>query len=201
MTHQNSDPNNSIRPEALQSELSIGRDTYYSDLKHLEIKADKDDDGKVYLTFEQAEQVRALRSYVSKYGTRKGFVYEKVDDESNIRSSIVKSTDNNIAATESSLETEIATTTEEDIYISETSPTDDIDLDELVRSAKEIKARNLSMRNLLAVELAKNMSYEDLDPDLQEKVRIAQDAANPKKHQPKLIARDLLKQLRSRRAS
>ena len=57
------------------------------------------------------------------------------------------------------------------------------------------------MRNLLAVELAKNMSYEDLDPDLQEKVRIAQDAANPKKHQPKLIALDLLKQLRSQKAS
>ena len=200
MTHQNSDPNNSIRPEALQSELSIGRDTYYSDLKHLEIKADKDDDGKVYLTFEQAEQVRALRSYVIENGTRKGFVYEKVNDTSNIGSSIVKATDNNIETAQSNPEAQI-TTTEEDIYISETHPTDDINLDELVRSAKEIKARNLSMRNLLAVELAKNMSYEDLDPDLQEKVRIAQDAANPKKHQPKLIALDLLKQLRSQRAS
>ncbi len=45
------------------------------------------------------------------------------------------------------------------------------------------------------------MKFEDLSPELQEKVRIAQDAANPKKHQPKLIARDLLKQWRSQRAS
>ena len=197
MTHQNSAPTNSIRPDALQNQLSIGKDTYYDDLKHLGIKAQKDSDGKAYLTFEQAEQVRALRSYVSKYGTRKGFVYEKIENES----SIVQVENNSLEATEKSVETEITPTTEEDIYISETHPTDDINLDELVRSAKEIKARNLSMRNLLAVELAKNMSYEDLDPDLQEKVRIAQDAANPKKHQPKLIARDLLKQWRSQKAS
>ncbi|MDJ0901239.1 MAG: hypothetical protein QNJ55_20775 [Xenococcus sp. MO_188.B8] len=197
MTHQNSAPNNLIRPDELQNQLSIGKDTYYDDLKHLGIKAQKDSDGKAYLTFEQAEQVRALRSYVSKYGTRKGFVYEKIENES----SIVQVENNSLEATEKSVETEITPTTEEDIYISETHPTDDINLDELVRSAKEIKARNLSMRNLLAVELAKNMSYEDLDPDLQEKVRIAQDAANPKKHQPKLIALDLLKQLRSQKAS
>ncbi len=200
MTHQNSAPNNLIRPDELQNQLSIGKDTYYDDLKHLGIKAQKDSDGKAYLTFEQAEQVRALRSYVIENGTRKGFIYEKVEHETNIESSIVKATDNNIETAQSNPEAQI-TTTEEDIYISETHPTDDINLDELVRSAKEIKARNLSMRNLLAVELAKNMSYEDLDPDLQEKVRIAQDAANPKKHQPKLIARDLLKQWRSQRAS
>ncbi len=93
MTHQNSAPTNSIRPDALQNQLSIGKDTYYDDLKHLGIKAQKDSEGKAYLTFEQAEQVRALRSYVIENGTRKGFVYEKVNDTSNIRSSIVKATD------------------------------------------------------------------------------------------------------------
>ncbi len=212
MSDQNSRPNNTISPDTLQNELSIKRATYYADLKHLGIIADKDEEGKPYLTFEEAEQVRQLRSYVNKYGSRKGFVYEKVDDKSNIETSIVKSTNNNIEtavtstnnnieATQSSLETEIATTTEEDIYISETSPTDDIDLDDMLRDAKEIAARNLSIRNLITVELANNMSYEDLDPDLQEKVNIARDAANPKKHQPKLIARDLLKQWRSQRAS
>ena len=61
MTHQNSAPNNLIRPDELQNQLSIGKDTYYDDLKHLGIKAQKDSDGKVYLTFEQAEQVRALQ--------------------------------------------------------------------------------------------------------------------------------------------
>ena len=201
MTDRNSDPNNSIRPEALQAQLSIGRDAYYSDLRYLDIKADKDTNGNAYLTFEQAEQVRQLRSHVSKYGTRKGFVYEKVDDTSNIGSSIVTTTNNNIETTETEVEAEIATTTEEDIYVSESHPTDNIDLDNLVRNAQELAARNIAIPSLIAAELAENMEFDDLPPDLQEKVRIAKDAANPKKYQPKLIARDLLKQLRSRRAS
>ena len=200
MTDQNSDPNNMISPDTLQNELSIKRATYYADLKHLGIIADKDEEGKPYLTFDEAEQVRALRSYVSKYGTRKGFVYEKVDNENNIIRSIVKSTDSDIETAQSNIGTEI-TTTEEDIYISESHPTDNIDLDNLVRNAQEIAARNIAIPHLLAVEIANNMKFEDLSPELQEKVRIAQDAANPKKHQPKVIARDLLKQLRSRRAS
>ena len=197
MTHQNSAPTNSIRPEALQNQLSIGKDTYYDDLKHLGIKAQKDSDGKAYLTFEQAEQVRALRSYVSKYGTRKGFVYEKIENES----SIVQVENNSLEATEKSVETEITPTTEEDIYISETHPTDNINLDNLIRTAQELAARNIAIPSLIATELASNMEFDDLPPDLQEKVRIAQDAANPKKHQPKLIALDLLKQLRSQKAS
>ena len=201
MTHQNSGVSTLIRPEALQNELSIGKDAYYADLKHLGITAFKDDEGKVYLTFEQAEQVRALRSYVIENGTRKGFVYEKVDDTNNIGSSLVTTTNNNIETRESSVETEIATATEEDIYISESSPTDNINLDNLIRTAQELAARNIAIPSLIATELAENMEFDDLPPDLQEKVRIAQDAANPKKHQPKVIARDLLKQLRSRRAS
>ena len=200
MIDQNSRPNNTISPDTLQNELSIKRATYYADLKHLGIIADKDEEGKPYLTFDEAEQVRQLRSYVSKYGTRKGFVYEKLDDENNLGSSIVKSTDNSIETAQSNIGTEIATT-EEDIYISESHPTDNIDLDDMLRDAKEIAARNLSIRNLITVELANNMGYEDLDPDLQEKVNIARDAANPKKHQPKLIAQTLLKQWRSQRAS
>ncbi len=200
MTDRNSDPNNSIRPEDLQAQLSVGRDAYYADLRYLGIKADKDDEGKAYLTFEQAEQIRQLRSYVSKYGTRKGFVYEKVDDESNIGSSIVKSTDNSIETAQSNIGTEIATT-EEDIYVSDIRPTEQVNLDNLFNTAQEIAARNIAIPHLLAVEIANNMKFEDLSPELQEKVRIAQDAANPKKHQPKLIARDLLKQWRSQRAS
>ncbi len=200
MTDQNSTLNNSIRPEALQAELGIKKATYYDDLSHLGIRADKDAEGKAYLTFEQANQVRALRLYVSKYGTRKGFVYEKVEHEINNGSSIIKAEESTIETSDSSAPSAVVHP-EEDIYISETHPTDDVDLDDMFRDAKEIAARNLSIRNLITVELANNMSYEDLDPDLQEKVRIAQDAANPKKHQPKLIARTLLKQLRSRRAS
>ena len=202
MTDQNSRPNNTISPDTLQNELSIKRATYYADLKHLGIIANKDDEGKPYLTFDEAEQVRQLRSYVSNYGTRKGFVYEKVDDESNIRSSIIK-TEESIIETSNSSATSTIVHPEEDIYVTEqeTNPTNKVNLDSIINNAQELAARNLVMPELLAVELAENMGFDDLPPDLQEKVRIAQDAANPKKHQPKLIARDLLKQLRSRRAS
>ena len=202
MTDQNSVPNNAIRPEDLQAQLSIRKDAYYADLRYLGITADKDDKGNAYLTFEQAEQVRQLRSYVSNYGTRKGFVYEKVDDESNIRSSIIK-TEESIIETSNSSATSTIVHPEEDIYVTEqeTNPTNKVNLDSIINNAQELAARNLVMPELLAVELANNMSYEDLTPELQAKIDIARDAANPKKHQPKLIARDLLKQWRSQRAS
>ena len=200
MTDQNSVPNNAIRPETLQAQLSIRKDAYYADLRYLGIIANKDEEGKPYLTFEEAEQVRQLRSHVNNYGTRKGFVYEKVDDESNIIRSIVKSTNSDIESTQSNIGTEI-TTTEEDIYVSDIRPTEQVNLDNVFNTAQEIAARNIAIPHLLAVEIANNMKFEDLSPELQEKVRIAQDAANPKKHQPKLIARDLLKQWRSQRAS
>ncbi len=202
MSDQNSRPNNTISPDTLQNELSIKRATYYADLKHLGIIADKDEEGKPYLTFEQAEQVRQLRSYVNNYGTRKGFVYEKVDDESNIRSSIIK-TEESIIETSNSSATSTIVHPEEDIYVTEqeTNPTNKVNLDSIINNAQELAARNLVMPELLAVELANNMSYEDLTPELQAKIDIARDAANPKKHQPKLIARDLLKQWRSQRAS
>ncbi|MGK7892707.1 MAG: hypothetical protein AB4372_03405 [Xenococcus sp. (in: cyanobacteria)] len=203
MTNQNSTPTNSIRPDELQNQLSIGKDTYYDDLKYLGIKAAKDEDGKAYLTFDQANQVRALRSHVSETGSRKGFVYQKVENEinnSNSGSSIVKSEENSIETSHSSATTAVVHS-EEDIYISETHPTDNIDLDNLIRTAQELAARNIAIPSLIATELASNMEFDDLPEDLQEKIRIAQDAANPKKHQPKLIADKLLKQFRSRRAS
>ena len=200
MTDRNSSLTDTIRPDELMVQLNLKKSTYYDDLKHLGITANKDDENKPYLTFEQAEQVRALRSYVIENGTRQGFVYEKVDDKSNIGTSIVKSTNNNIETTQSSLEAKI-TTTEEDIYVSDIRPTEQVNLDNLFNTAQEIAARNIAIPHLLAVEIANNMKFEDLSPELQEKVNIARDAANPKKHQPKLIARDLLKQWRSQRAS
>lgn len=54
---------------------------------------------------------------------------------------------------------------------------------------------------LIAVELSNSLGFEDLPNDLQEKVNIARDAANPKKYQPRAIADDLLKQLRSQRVA
>ena len=205
MTNQNSAPNNSIRPDELQAQLSIGKDTYYDDLKHLGIKAQKDAEGKAYLTFEQAEQVRALRSYVIETGSRKGFVYQKVEhgiNNSNSESSIVKSSEHSIKNSNHNSQ-EIAIATEPEIYLTEaeTNPTNRVNQDDLIRTAQELAARNIAIPHLIATELASNMEFDDLPEDLQEKVRIAQDAANPKKHQPKLIAQTLLKQLRMQRVS
>ena len=141
MTDQNSTLENIIRPEALQDELGVKRATYYDDLSHLGIKAQKDSEGKAYLTFEEAEQVRALRSHVSKTGSRKGFSYEKVEDENNIGSSIVKSEEHSIETSNSSATSTIVSS-EEDIYVDDVPPTDNIDLDNLVRAAQELAARN-----------------------------------------------------------
>ena len=200
MTNQNSAPNNSIRPDELQAQLSIGKDTYYDDLKYLGIKAQKDSEGKAYLTFEQAEQVRALRSYVIEKGTRKGFVYEKVEHEINTGSSIIKTGESTIETSNNNAQTAVVHP-EEDIYVSDINPTDRMNLEDVFNNAQELAARNLAIPELLTVELANEMTYEDLSPELQEKVNIARDAANPKKHQPKVIAQSLLKQWRMQRAS
>jgi hypothetical protein len=55
------------------SELNIGKDAHYTDLKFLSLTALKDGDGKAYLSEEQANAVRALRSHISKTGKRDGF--------------------------------------------------------------------------------------------------------------------------------
>ncbi len=52
---QNSVPTNAIRPDELMTELDIKKDAYYKDLNHLDIKPDKDSEGKAYLTIEQEE--------------------------------------------------------------------------------------------------------------------------------------------------
>jgi|GEM_PF-2360422 len=58
---------------------------------------------------------------------------------------------------------EISTEEEEDIW----------------RKAGEIKAKHLTAKDLLALHLAAGLSFEDLDPDLQEQVRTVNAAANP----------------------
>jgi hypothetical protein len=152
---QNSALSEKIRPEDLMSQLGIKKDTYYADLKYLGIKADKDEEGKVYLTFEQAEQVRALRSYVNRMGKRDGFEI----------GSIVQVTDS---------ETELATAElEPDIYLEPEEPTAQFDVNGLMRSAAELKARELAMPHLVKREIANRMGEDDLPEDLREKVAIA----------------------------
>jgi hypothetical protein len=128
---QNSAPSDPIRPEDLMSELGVKKDAYYKDLEYLQIKAEKDNEGKAYLTFEQAEQIRSLRRHVENTGKREGFMNNaivKVDDNT-----AIASTNNNPS---------------ENIYVQPEAPTAQFDMNQLMRSAAELKAREIAMPEL-----------------------------------------------------
>ena len=71
------------------------------------------------------------------------------------------------------------------------------ELDDLMRAAQELKAQQLAMPDLVKIYLASGMSESDLPLDLQEKVRAAREAANPKKS-VQAIAGNLLEIYKSR---
>ena len=153
MSDQNSSVDNIVRPDDLMAELDLKKSTYYDDLNYLGIKADKDENQRAYLTNDQANQVRALRSHVSKNGKRDGFVYGGLTVSNN---------------------NELATKSEpNDIYVEAEEPTASVDSD-IVREAKELAARGMAMNDLLKIQLASKMTFDDLDADLKEKVAISE---------------------------
>ena len=77
-----------------------------ADLKFLNIKPVRDEEGKVWLTLEDAERIKHLRSYLQENGKREGF------------SGIVKSESDIAIASNSS--SELA---QEDIYVEPEQPT------------------------------------------------------------------------------
>ena len=178
---QNSALDNSIRPDDLMSELDIKKDAYYKDLKCLNIKPAKDSEGKSYLTIEQADTIRSLRKHIKETGSRSGFVIN----------SIVKVDDSNELVSNSS-------EAENDIYVNAEEPTAKINSD-IIREAQELAARGMAMNDLIKIQLASQMSFDDLSSDLQEKVSIAREVANPK-FQPAEIASQLLNQHRQQKA-
>lgn len=176
MSDQNSSPDNIVRPEDLMAELDLKKSTYYDDLNYLNIKADKDENQRAYLTNDQANQVRSLRSHVIKNGKRDGFTY----------GSLTVSNNNQI----------VTNPDPDNIYIEAEEPTANFDINALLRGAAQLKARELATPNLIMRELANRMSEEDLPEDLKEKVQIAREAANPK-WTPADVAQNLLAQYRS----
>jgi hypothetical protein len=178
---QNSAPTNYIRPDELMSELGIKKDAYYKDLSYLDITPEKDSEGKCYLTIEQADKIRALRNYVNETGKRNGFN----------NSSIVMVNDSNEIVSHNN-------EAENEIYINRQEPTAQLDSN-ILREAEELAARGMAMKDLIKIQLASQMSFDDLSPDLQEKVNIAREVANPK-WTPAEIATQLLAQHRSQKA-
>ena len=182
MTEQNSTEMTMIRPDELMRELGIKKSKYYEILKDLGIKASKDSTKKSYLTFEQAESVRTyLLDHIQS---------SENDDFGN--SYIVKADDSNLAAQANN------NTEENNIYVQKEEPTASVDSD-IVREAEELAARGMAMNDLIKIQLASQMSFDDLSPDLQEKVNIAHEVANPK-FTPAAIARQLLAQHRQQKA-
>jgi hypothetical protein len=183
MSDQNSGVSIQVRPDDLMSELNIGRDAYYTDLKFLSVTALKDGDGKAYLTEEQANAVRALRSHVSNTGKRDGFF----DNNSAITVQAATSGLDEVAPP-------VPVATEE-----EAAPTGD-QFEELIRAAAELKGQRLVTPELVIQELANRMTYEDLPADVQAKVDGVRAATSPK-FQPVQLADQLLTQWRTQRSA
>jgi hypothetical protein len=157
--------------------LGIKKDAYYADLKFLNIKPIRDEEGKVWLTPEDAERIKHLRSYLEENGKRAGY------------SGIVKTeSDSAVANSSSSL-------AQEDIYVEPEQPTEQFSVNDLIRGAAELKAREVAMPDLVKRAFADQMTEDDLPKDLKEKVKLAREAANPK-FTPTEVASQLLNQWR-----
>ena len=182
MNERNSSLADMIRPDDLMAELDVKSSTYYEDLKFLDITASKDENNKAYLTNEEAEQVKALRSHVNENGKREGF-----------QASALAVSSNNNLSTNSEADDVV-----DDIYVEAEKPIDRVESD-IVREAQELAARGMAMNDLIKIQLASQMSFDDLSPDLQERVNVAHEMANPKFH-PAAIAKQLLSQHRSQKA-
>ena len=185
---QNSAPSDPLRPEELMEELGIKKDAYYKDVNYLGIEVQKDSEGRAYLTQEQANQIRALRSYVAENRKRNGFEY----------SAIVKA-DNSNLTTSTKENQPIIQENQPDIYVKPSEPTAQFDLNQIMREAAELKARELAMPHLVKKAVAERMTEDDLPDDLKEKVAAVREAANPK-HTPASVADSLLEQWRSSRS-
>ena len=165
-----------VRPDDLMAELGIKKDAYYTYLRHLDIKAQKDEKGKAYLEPQQADRIRALRSHVVATGKIDGFE-----------------------------ETALANSEESglgDAY-PWTGPTPEAgtpDMDRLIRQAQELAAHKMAIGDLVVAQMAQQMTFDDLAPDLQGKVTEVREATRPKAN-PAEIASRILHQLRSQRGA
>jgi hypothetical protein len=178
MTDQNSATLNPIRPDALMGELGIKKDAYYAYLKHLGIKASKDVDGKSYLTEEQANLVRSLRSHVEKTGKIEGF-------PNNVESGLVYAEPTDLLGDAVNQATQHSS-----------DDAERLDLEDLIYSAAELKGHQLVMGDLVKLELASRLTYDDLPDEVKQKVDRVRESANPK-FQPAHLAEQLLQRWRS----
>ena len=178
------------RPEEIQEMFGIKQRAYYNRLKFLGMEAYKDEEGKPYLDEKQVDLLKELDEYIEITGKMEGFSVNKGSGF------LVKADEGGMEVSANS-KGKIETP---EIYVEPEEPVASSEVEALLREAEELRAREIAMRDLIKRSLADQMSEEDLSPDLQEKVRLAREAANPK-FTPQEVANTLLKQRREKRGN
>lgn len=176
MGDQNSVVEHQIRPNDLMEELGIKKDAYYSYMKQLKLKAEKDENGKAFLTEEMANSVRAIRAHVEAGGKIEEFA---------VSNSLVTA---DIGAIGSIDDVQPGPAPEVD-------PTASFDMEAIYREASEIAAQRLTAGEQVVLAMASQMSYEDLHPVTKAKVDDVRSSARPK-FNAQAIASDLMSRYR-----
>lgn len=203
MKNRNSTNQDRFTPDEIIQLYGIKKSTYYERLKFLEIKAQKDEGGKAYLDSEQVELLEKLNEHVKATGKMEGFEFAKDkqletgDDSGSGGQLAVKEGDSDlISSSNDNWAPKPDSIVEQEIP--ETQPDYSEGMDGIIRKAAELKAQGLAMSDLVALQLAGQMTFDDLPNDLKDKVTAVQEAANPKL-KPASIANQLLAQYRANR--
>ena len=180
MTDQKSTVEQQIRPNILQDQLGIKKDAYYSYLKHLGITAEKDSDGKAFLTEGQANSIRLLRQHVVDGGK-----IEEFDIHKAIESALAVSDGGELSQVEP-----------EPVNV---DPAEDLDMEMLYLKASKMAVQRLTAGEQVVAAMASQMTYEDLHPTVRAEVDRVREASVPK-FNPQEVAANLLNQCRQQMA-
>ncbi|MEM1392134.1 MAG: hypothetical protein AAGG00_02365 [Cyanobacteria bacterium P01_H01_bin.150] len=198
MTDQNSTGNTKHRPESLIKKYGIKSSAYYQRIKFLNIKAQKDEDKKAYLTDEQVEMMDALHEYINNNGKMEGFTFSVGGNEA--ASELVVSNTNDVdenAGKMTIAEGAKLSQQEPESIIEQEVPKVEPDfsdgMEQLFREAAETKAQNLAMPGLVKMHLVNQMTFDDLPKDLQNQVTKIHEAASPKLNPASIASKALEK--------
>jgi hypothetical protein len=226
--HENLSPLSLIEQKVFLKEIGIKKPTYYRYIKFLGIEKIKNKSGKICITKEQSERIIALKKYIKRTGKTDGFFEQEQNNSFVIKKESFKNEaqddvgdnfeqleqleenpdqlingSNALALREDS---QLASTEKntrfkpdyEEIYVEPKKETNGFTLDDLVCEAAELKTREMAMPDLIKRAIADKMEEEDLPVDLQEKLNLAREVANPKST-PESIALKILTNYRNRK--
>lgn len=169
-------------PEEACEALGIKKSPYYQRLKFLNIKAQKDDEGKgTYLTEDQMKLMWDLHEHIKQTGKMEGF-----------------SGGGQLALVENSGAPALEIPLQPEAVVN----ADDGDLDQMIWEAAELKKQQLARPALIRLHLAHQMTREDLPDEMKEELAAIEEAANPAspKQNPAAAASNLLAKYRATRS-